>query len=208
MWRCDYSYIRNKAASCWTKQWVFIVLFFFVFRLNIPPFVSARSVFELLESEEFCENKLPVKAESGDTKVNKRWPQSSVFHIIRRPASSVTICDTLCLLLAQDARQKETPEGERGEGRSADAVPHGACGGGESGWVQCLRFCTVWLVWAAWLWVVFLNISGGTFYDPEKADYSDFKAWLQCYCVDGMKSVWDHNGRTIWFKVSCFFFFF
>lgn len=49
---------------------------------------------------------------------------------------------------------------------------------------------------------LFFNLSGGTFYDPEKSDYSDFKAWLQCYNVDGMKSVWDHNGRTIWFKVS------
>ncbi|CAF98335.1 unnamed protein product, partial [Tetraodon nigroviridis] len=41
---------------------------------------------------------------------------------------------------------------------------------------------------------------GGTFYDSEKEDYSDFKAWLQCYCVDGMKSARDHNGRTVWFK--------
>uniref|UniRef100_A0A4W5KWK9 Endonuclease VIII-like 1 DNA binding domain-containing protein n=1 Tax=Hucho hucho TaxID=62062 RepID=A0A4W5KWK9_9TELE len=31
-------------------------------------------------------------------------------------------------------------------------------------------------------------------------DYSEFKSWLQCYCVDGMKSVRDHNGRTMWFK--------
>ncbi|GAA6221375.1 endonuclease 8-like 1 [Lates japonicus] len=41
---------------------------------------------------------------------------------------------------------------------------------------------------------------GGKGYDPEKADYSDFEAWLQCYCVDGMKSIRDHNGRTMWFK--------
>lgn len=42
---------------------------------------------------------------------------------------------------------------------------------------------------------------GGKGYDPEKNDYSDFEAWLQCYYVDGMKSVRDNNGRTIWFKV-------
>ncbi|XP_077372950.1 endonuclease 8-like 1 isoform X2 [Festucalex cinctus] len=41
---------------------------------------------------------------------------------------------------------------------------------------------------------------GGKGYDPEKADYSEFEAWLQCYYVDGMKSIRDHNGRTIWFK--------
>ncbi|KAM9753088.1 endonuclease 8-like 1 [Menidia menidia] len=41
---------------------------------------------------------------------------------------------------------------------------------------------------------------GGKGYDPEKADYSSFQAWLQCYYVDGMKSIRDHNGRTMWFK--------
>ncbi|KAK7890985.1 hypothetical protein WMY93_022948 [Mugilogobius chulae] len=41
---------------------------------------------------------------------------------------------------------------------------------------------------------------GGKGYDPEKADYSDFEAWLQCYYVDGMKSLRDNNGRTIWFS--------
>ncbi|XP_057692751.1 endonuclease 8-like 1 isoform X1 [Corythoichthys intestinalis] len=41
---------------------------------------------------------------------------------------------------------------------------------------------------------------GGKGYDPEKADYSGFNAWLQCYYVDGMKSIRDHNGRTMWFK--------
>ncbi|XP_028287581.1 endonuclease 8-like 1 [Parambassis ranga] len=40
---------------------------------------------------------------------------------------------------------------------------------------------------------------GGKGYDPEKADYSGFEAWLQCYNVDGMKSTRDHNGRTMWF---------
>ncbi|XP_062402918.1 endonuclease 8-like 1 [Sardina pilchardus] len=40
---------------------------------------------------------------------------------------------------------------------------------------------------------------GGKGYDPEKSDYSAFKAWLQCYYVDGMKSIRDHNGRTMWF---------
>uniref|UniRef100_A0A3Q4AHT9 Endonuclease 8-like 1 n=1 Tax=Mola mola TaxID=94237 RepID=A0A3Q4AHT9_MOLML len=41
---------------------------------------------------------------------------------------------------------------------------------------------------------------GGKGYDPVKEDYSGFKAWLQCYYVDGMKSIRDHNGRTMWFK--------
>ncbi|XP_044049175.1 endonuclease 8-like 1 isoform X2 [Siniperca chuatsi] len=41
---------------------------------------------------------------------------------------------------------------------------------------------------------------GGKGYDPQKADYSVFEAWLKCYNVDGMKSIQDHNGRTMWFK--------
>lgn len=45
---------------------------FFVFRLNIPPFVCARTVLEVLESEEFCENKTLVNAETPGSKVNER----------------------------------------------------------------------------------------------------------------------------------------
>lgn len=41
---------------------------------------------------------------------------------------------------------------------------------------------------------------GGKGYDPEKADYAGFEAWLQCYYVNGMKSLQDHNGRTMWFS--------
>ncbi|KAL0968904.1 hypothetical protein UPYG_G00273470 [Umbra pygmaea] len=40
---------------------------------------------------------------------------------------------------------------------------------------------------------------GGKGYDPEKNDYSGFKMWLRCYEVDGMRSIRDHNGRTMWF---------
>lgn len=74
----------NKKASCQTKQrtHIFSQTFFF-FRLDIPPFVPARTVLELLESEDVCENKIPVKAEATDTKVNKHKPQLIVFHIIR-----------------------------------------------------------------------------------------------------------------------------
>ncbi|KAJ0028901.1 hypothetical protein NQD34_003898 [Periophthalmus magnuspinnatus] len=44
-----------------------------------------------------------------------------------------------------------------------------------------------------------VNLSGKG-YDPEKANYSEFEAWLKCYYVDGMKSLRDSNGRTIWFS--------
>ncbi|XP_076863633.1 endonuclease 8-like 1 isoform X2 [Brachyhypopomus gauderio] len=40
----------------------------------------------------------------------------------------------------------------------------------------------------------------GKGYDPEKRVSKEFEAWLQCYYVDGMNSVSDHNGRTMWFK--------
>ncbi|TSM52282.1 Endonuclease 8-like 1 [Bagarius yarrelli] len=41
---------------------------------------------------------------------------------------------------------------------------------------------------------------GGKGYDPVNRDYTTFISWLQCYSVDGMNSVRDHNKRTIWFK--------
>ncbi|XP_037623443.1 endonuclease 8-like 1 [Sebastes umbrosus] len=108
-----------------------------LFRLNIPPFVPARTILEGLESEDLCENKKPVKNEITDTKTS----------------------------------QQKQVKGEMGD---------------------LLRLChTVPLE--------VVNL-GGKGYDPQKADYSDFKAWLQCYYVDGMKSIRDHNGRTMWFR--------
>lgn len=115
------------------------------------------------------------------------------------------------LLLEPDFRQKQERQGERGNGGPAQAVPHDTSGGGEAGWVQCLlqgeplHFSPLFTVGSQTS--LYFNTSGGTFYNPEKADYSDFEAWLQCYYVDGMKSVRDHNGRTMWFKVGFLFFF-
>ncbi|KAJ8248735.1 hypothetical protein GJAV_G00227170 [Gymnothorax javanicus] len=101
-----------------------------LFRLNIPPFVKARSVLEGLEANELFEQ--DKKSDCKDKKVVK----------------------------------SEEPD--------------------------LLRMCHM-----VPLEVVQL---GGKGYDPEKEDYSDFQAWLQCYYVDGMKSIRDHNGRTMWFK--------
>ncbi|KAJ7311156.1 hypothetical protein JRQ81_006761 [Phrynocephalus forsythii] len=42
---------------------------------------------------------------------------------------------------------------------------------------------------------------GGKGYDPDSSeDSAAFEKWLQCYYVDGMKSLRDANGRTIWFQ--------
>ncbi|XP_033491054.1 endonuclease 8-like 1 [Epinephelus lanceolatus] len=111
-----------------------------LFRLNIPPFVAARTVLEGLDSEDLYENEKPVKNEITGTKTSGRAKQKQV--------------------------NKETGD--------------------------LLRLChTVPLE--------VVNL-GGKGYDPQKQDYSGFQAWLQCYCVDGMKSLRDHNGRTMWFK--------
>ncbi|XP_046715334.1 endonuclease 8-like 1 isoform X2 [Silurus meridionalis] len=40
---------------------------------------------------------------------------------------------------------------------------------------------------------------GGNGYDPQKGDYTKLISWLQCYSTDGMNSLTDHNGRTVWF---------
>ncbi|XP_034390114.1 endonuclease 8-like 1 isoform X3 [Cyclopterus lumpus] len=111
-----------------------------LFRLNIPPFVPARTILEGLKSEDVFENKKAVNNEIIDTKTS-------------------------------DGSKQKQVEGEPGD---------------------LLRLChTVPLE--------VVNL-GGKGYDPQKADYSDFRAWLQCYFVDGMQSIRDHNGRTMWFK--------
>ncbi|XP_031717113.1 endonuclease 8-like 1 isoform X2 [Anarrhichthys ocellatus] len=111
-----------------------------LFRLNIPPFVSARTVLEGLQSEDVFEDKKPFKNEIKDTKT-------------------------------ADGDKQKQGKGEKGD---------------------LLRLCHM----------VPLEVvnQGGKGYDPQKADYSDFQAWLQCYYVDGMTSIRDHNGRTMWFK--------
>ncbi|XP_064169243.1 endonuclease 8-like 1 isoform X2 [Anguilla rostrata] len=97
-------------------------------RLDIPPFVNARSVLERLQSKELSE--LDNKSASEKREVKSEGPDL------------LSLCHTVPLEVVQL----------------------------------------------------------GKVYDPEKADYSYFKGWVQCYSVDGMKSVRDHNGRTIWFK--------
>lgn len=42
------------------------------FRLNIPPFVPARTVLEGLESDNLCENEKPVKQEISDAQVKRK----------------------------------------------------------------------------------------------------------------------------------------
>uniref|UniRef100_A0A8C5GBQ4 Endonuclease VIII-like 1 DNA binding domain-containing protein n=1 Tax=Gouania willdenowi TaxID=441366 RepID=A0A8C5GBQ4_GOUWI len=145
-------------------------LFCFVlllFRLRIPPFVSARTALEGLESEDLTENIKPVKVESADVKVKRQRYKNMLFHHWLTAFS-----DLLCIyyVLLQSSGGKIVKEEESDLLRLCHTVP---------------------------LEVVGL---GGKGYDPEKSDYSGFKAWLQCYYVDGMKSIRDHNSRTMWFS--------
>lgn len=130
-----------------------------LFRLNIPPFVKARTVLEGLQTHLSDEDrKSVVKVEVTDTEVKEEVTNTEV----KEENTDREISDRA----AVKEDESETPD--------------------------LLRLChTVPLE------VIKL---GGKGYDPEKMDYTDFKSWLQCYCVEGMKSVRDHNGRTMWFK--------
>ncbi|XP_023998583.1 endonuclease 8-like 1 isoform X1 [Salvelinus sp. IW2-2015] len=130
-----------------------------LFRLNIPPFVKARTVLEGLQTHLSDEDrKSVVKEEVTDTEVKEEITDTE----IKEEITDREISDRA----AVKEDESETPD--------------------------LLRLChTVPLE------VIKL---GGKGYDPEKMDYTDFKAWLQCYYVKGMKSVRDHNGRTMWFK--------
>ncbi|XP_036825271.1 endonuclease 8-like 1 isoform X4 [Oncorhynchus mykiss] len=129
------------------------------YRLNIPPFVKARTVLEGLQTHLSDEDrKSVVKVEVTDTEVKEEVTNTEV----KEENTDREISDRA----AVKEDESETPD--------------------------LLRLChTVPLE------VIKL---GGKGYDPEKMDYTDFKSWLQCYCVKGMKSVRDHNGRTMWFK--------
>jgi len=46
-----------------------------------------------------------------------------------------------------------------------------------------------------------LSLDKGKNYDPDsEGSEGSFSAWLQCYYVEGMSNLQDHNGRTIWFE--------
>ncbi|XP_029010100.1 endonuclease 8-like 1 isoform X2 [Betta splendens] len=107
-----------------------------LYRLNIPPFVSARSVLESLEVQDSLEKEKAVK-------------------------HSIT-------------------------GKKSDKVKE------EDETSDLLRMCHM-------VPLEVVNL-GGKGYDPAKADYSGFMSWLQCYAVEGMNCLQDHNGRTMWFK--------
>lgn len=179
--------------------------FHFIFRLNIPPFMPARTVLEGLKSEDG--EKKPVKHEFSDAEVE--WTPAAGGFVRQSPVvfllpNSISFCSMFKRLPAEPNTRKGTKQQ-----------------------LTCCACVTQYLwrwwasvgpaVWGPWFDLhraerlcshtvkkspVFI-LSGGKGYDPEKADYSDFEAWLQCYYVDGMKSLRDHNGRTIWFKV-CF----
>ena len=48
--------------------------------------------------------------------------------------------------------------------------------------------------------VVGLGFDGGYFSETKDKWESGFGQWLRCYFKDGMSSVKDHNGRTMWFQ--------
>ncbi|KAM4676098.1 endonuclease 8-like 1 [Discoglossus pictus] len=45
-----------------------------------------------------------------------------------------------------------------------------------------------------------LNIGGKDFYPGQFDDYSPYQKWMRCYFNTEMKTLKDHNGRTIWFQ--------
>ncbi|KAK2867340.1 hypothetical protein Q8A67_025457 [Cirrhinus molitorella] len=109
-----------------------------MFRLQIPPFVKARTVLEglVLKDEDKKKVKKKIEVVESTDKTRKKGVKTETPDLL-------SLCHT---------------------------VP---------------------------LEVVKLGDNG---YAPAKGKYSVLQAWMQCYCVEGMNSLSDHNGRTVWFK--------
>ncbi|KAM8972227.1 endonuclease 8-like 1 [Pelodytes ibericus] len=45
-----------------------------------------------------------------------------------------------------------------------------------------------------------IKLGGKGYGNGQSDDYAAFENWLRCYFAPGMKSLRDHNGRTIWFQ--------
>lgn len=109
-----------------------------LFRLQIPPFVKARTVLEGLELNDEDKNKVKkeITVVESTEKTGKKVVKSETPDLL-------SLCHTVPLEVVQL---------------------------GENG------------------------------YAPAKGKYSVLQAWMRCYCVEGMNSLGDHNGRTVWFK--------
>lgn len=121
---------ENEPVVPQNKEFRFGIYFYlFFFRLNIPPFVTARTVLEGLESED--DHEKPVKHEILGVKVKRTTTtdgssDSLLFFF------QTTFLSVLCLT---DFKQSETEESERTSGWPAPTVSHSTSGGGEPGWV-------------------------------------------------------------------------
>ncbi|XP_016145763.1 endonuclease 8-like 1 isoform X1 [Sinocyclocheilus grahami] len=109
-----------------------------LFRLQIPPFVKARTVLEglVLKDEDKNKVKKEITVVESTDKTGKKVVKAETPDLL-------SLCHTVPLEVVQL---------------------------GENG------------------------------YAPAKGKYSVLQAWMRCYSVDGMNSLGDHNGRTIWFK--------
>lgn len=181
----------------------FFFIHYFFFRLNIPPFVPARTVLEGLESEE--DHEKPVKHEILGVKVKRTTTDGSSDSLLFFLHFQTILFSVSCFPRLQTKRNRRKWKNKRLT--FSDCVTQYLWR-----WWVLVGLPVFASAWFALSWkALFLHgekspvftLSGGKGYDPEKADYSGFEAWLQCYYVDGMKSIRDHNGRTMWFKV-CF----
>lgn len=107
-------------------------------RLNIPPFVCARTVLEDLESEGSWENKIPVKAEAPDTKVTRHKPQTSTFLITGR--SRRMICDGFVFTLSTRGQAERNRWGWKRKRPT------------------CSR-CVTPFLWRFWIWVGSVSVT-------------------------------------------------
>ncbi|XP_064858906.1 endonuclease 8-like 1 isoform X1 [Oncorhynchus nerka] len=169
-----------------------------LFRLNIPPFVKARTVLEGLQTHLSDEDrKSVVKVE--DTEVKEEVTNTEVKEEVtdREVKEEVTNTEVKEEVTNTEVKEEVTNTEVKEEVTNTEVTDReisdrAAVKEDESETPDLLRLChTVPLE------VIKL---GGKGYDPENMDYTDFKSWLQCYYVEGMKSVRDHNGRTMWFK--------
>lgn len=124
-----FQILRTRTPYCLTKG---PLSKGFVFRLNIPPFVPARTVLEGLESEDSLESSKPVKNEIVDTKVKEPEKDNhfSHHHSTTAPAFSNTAS---LYAFTGDLGQGQQEGDERAVGRSTQTVSYSSSGGGQPG---------------------------------------------------------------------------
>ena len=163
-----------------------------LYRLGIRPFEKARTILEALAETKVGEGE--NKSQAGKTRTTKDIAdeESPYFQTQENSGKTQLKAETASPLKIET----KTENGIHDVKPDVSAMSGRACDGSQYIPPEDLLGVTHRLAKE----VVGLGFDGGYFSETRDKWESGFGQWLRCYFKEGMSSVKDHNGRTMWFQ--------